>query len=233
MPHTALFGLSIFMALLFTALSALFALIETGASEPLSRNYLSLSSAPPPLLQWLQMPAGSPSHQLLILPCLACPPPPKHASADGSHFFIRRLIKFALPLMPVALKTVPKWEVRGGAAASLLLLLSAGRGALSAARSPPPCPPQGWALFLLASYFLYITIRRVPFHRAYLNIGEAFLYSWCWLAAGLAVLGTYYPQVETSAAGSLLRRHRWLRHHRCIHLPASLTPLPACSTGPS
>lgn len=45
MPHTALFGLSVFMCLVFTALSALFALIETGASEPLSRNYLSLSSA--------------------------------------------------------------------------------------------------------------------------------------------------------------------------------------------
>lgn len=29
---------------------------------------------------------------------------------------------------------------------------------------------------------------------AYLNVGEAFLYSWCWFASGLAVLGTYYPR---------------------------------------
>lgn len=35
--------------------------------------------------------------------------------ADDSRFFQRRLIKFTLPLMPVALRTVPRWEV--GAAA--------------------------------------------------------------------------------------------------------------------
>ena len=44
MPHAAYFGLSIVMVLLFQALSLLFALIETGATEPLSRNFLSLSS---------------------------------------------------------------------------------------------------------------------------------------------------------------------------------------------
>ena len=44
MPHAAYFGLSVVMLLVFQGLSALFALIECGASEPLSRNYLSLSS---------------------------------------------------------------------------------------------------------------------------------------------------------------------------------------------
>lgn len=44
MPQAALFGLSVVMALVFLVLSSLFALIETGAGEPLSRNFLSLSS---------------------------------------------------------------------------------------------------------------------------------------------------------------------------------------------
>ena len=46
MPHAAFFGLSVVMMLVFQALSVLFALIECGATEPLSRNFLSLSSEP-------------------------------------------------------------------------------------------------------------------------------------------------------------------------------------------
>ena len=46
-PEVPLFALSVAMTLLFTVLSMLFALIETGATEPLSRNYLSLSSESP------------------------------------------------------------------------------------------------------------------------------------------------------------------------------------------
>lgn len=42
------------------------------------------------------------------LPCRPCPP------ADGSHFFLRRVIKFTLPLVPVALRTAPRWEVGAG-----------------------------------------------------------------------------------------------------------------------
>ncbi|KAL4422853.1 hypothetical protein ABPG75_009050 [Micractinium tetrahymenae] len=124
MPQAALFGLSLFMALLYTVLSALFALIETGATEPLSSNLLSLSA--------------------------------------GNHFFMRRLLKFTLPLVPVALRTVPRWE--------------------------------GWVNLLLTTWYMWITLRYVPYHRSYLNIGEAFLYSWCWYASGLALIGIYYPQ---------------------------------------
>lgn len=51
-------------------------------------------------------------------------------------------------------------------------------------------------MFLLMSWFLHITVRRVPYHRACLNIGEAALYSAAWYAAGLALLGIYYPQAR-------------------------------------
>lgn len=98
---------------------------------------------------------------------------------------------------------------------------------------------QGWALLLLTTWFLYITVRRSPYHRqvaakarllplavwlpiwaasgcaathciaaylgllsllstrsTYLNVGEAALYSICWWASGLALIGIYYPKVD-------------------------------------
>lgn len=62
-----------------------------------------------------------------------------------------------------------------------------------------PALLQGWANLLLITWFLWLTIRRVPYHRTYLNIAEAFLYSWCWYAAGLALIGIYYPQASLQA----------------------------------
>lgn len=62
---------------------------------------------------------------------------------------------------------------------------------------------QGWINLLLMSYFLYLTIRRVPYHRSYLNVAEAFLYSWCWYASGLVLIGIYYPQVTWEQGGQL------------------------------
>ena len=97
MPHAALFGLSVFMALLFQLLSLLFAFIETGAGEPLSRNLLSLSGEAACAACWLMegaagssrapRAAGTPEHcpwsacQSLV-PCLnACPLPPTRCPA--------------------------------------------------------------------------------------------------------------------------------------------------------
>ena len=52
---------------------------------------------------------------------------------------------------------------------------------------------------------------RVPYHRAYLNITEAFLYSWCWYASGLALIGVYYPAVRGGRAteGAVRRGLLW------------------------
>jgi len=138
MPQAALFGLSLVMAMLFEALSALFALIETGASEPLSRNFLSLSGgragfeAGGLVLQCQRAKPAIPVCQAArTQPC-----PPYHPFiAAGTHFFLRRMIKFVLPLVPVALKTAPRWEVRQ--AAALLTPL--------AALPPPHLLPAGSA----------------------------------------------------------------------------------------
>lgn len=72
MPHAAFFGLSVVMMLVFQALSALFALIETG-TEPLSRNFLSLSSEP----------AWGEGRMLAGVPCLSVHDVP-HACASPS-----------------------------------------------------------------------------------------------------------------------------------------------------
>lgn len=50
--------------------------------------------------------------------------------------------------------------------------------------------------FCLTSYILYVTVRRVPMHRAWLNCIHAFLDSFLWWAAALGLLGIYYPQVR-------------------------------------
>ena len=251
MPHVALLGLSIFMSLLFEAISALFALIETGAGEPLSRNYLSLSCALPlggragALAGWahglaqLQLggPASGGAVAAALLPCSGFPRPPP----GGSHFILRRLIKFALPLVPVALKTVPHWEARGGrqgAAWCWVLALAAadrqatlpipplpaGLGAVPAGhlvpvdhhppRALPPHHPQrhrgkgAWvgAAAALPCRVACCASRRRPSRPAChaalpaLPSLQAFLYSWCWYASGLALIGTYYPQARGNGA---------------------------------
>lgn len=45
-------------------------------------------------------------------------------------------------------------------------------------------------------------MRRAPYHRTYLNVAEAFLYAWVWWAAGLALIGIYYPQVSAGVGAS-------------------------------
>lgn len=82
--------------------------------------------------------------------------------AAGAPFYTRRIIKFLLPLVPVVLKTSPRW--------------------------------MGWINLLLTSHYLYLTIRRVPMHRRLLNMTDGLLYSFCWWAAGLGLIGIYYPQ---------------------------------------
>ncbi|GAB4819763.1 hypothetical protein N2152v2_006809 [Parachlorella kessleri] len=53
---------------------------------------------------------------------------------------------------------------------------------------------QAFFNFLLTSYYLYITIRRAPMHRTWLNCVSAFLALFpCW-AASLAFIGVFYPQ---------------------------------------
>lgn len=163
MPQAALFGLSLFMVLLYTAISALFALIETGATEPLSNNLLSLSGGLPAAKGVaacahalnhnfnFQCLVSNPSCSSVIkplssLPSLqpattsscgggiahlsaaqpSCPPPwlfllpacysPCHLLARPTYGASGvssscRLLKFTLPLVPVALRTVPRWEV--------------------------------------------------------------------------------------------------------------------------
>lgn len=74
----------------------------------------------------------------------------------------------------------------------------------------------GWARWLLAvpsnaapvSGHLLVRPMQVPYHRSYLNIGEAFLYSWCWYASGLALIGIYYPQAGVAGRG---KQVGWLR----------------------
>lgn len=127
MPHAAFLGLSIVCALLFQALSALFALIETGATEPLSPNLLSLASAWAGVVGWGGVWGLGPRLLTPAAGCWPAVPAPRrvpthhparhlaHASpADGSRFATRRFIKFTLPLVPVALRTVPRWEVGAG-----------------------------------------------------------------------------------------------------------------------
>ena len=46
------------------------------------------------------------------------------------------------------------------------------------------------------SYFLYLTVRRVPMHRLVFNLADALLYSSCWWASGLGLIGIYYPQAR-------------------------------------
>ena len=50
--------------------------------------------------------------------------------------------------------------------------------------------------FLLTSYYLYITIRRAPMHRTWLNCVNAFLAFFPWWAASLAFIGVFYPQAS-------------------------------------
>ena len=52
------------------------------------------------------------------------------------------------------------------------------------------------------SYFFYLTLRRAPYHRTWLNVAEACLYSSCWYASGLCLLGIYYPQASVCPAGA-------------------------------
>ena len=233
MPHAAFLGLSIACALLFLALSGLFALIETGATEPLSRNLLSLASECLGLGRaggWLACEGAARCSCGFVGACLfsrGSRPPCSaiaHAApiasmsrADGSHFILRRAIKFALPLVPVALQTVPRWEV-GASGRAQKRCGKAGNGSTPALvlTVQPPCtrcthhspthspthPLQGWVNFLLVSWFLYITVRRAPYHRTWLNVGEAFLYAWVWWAAGLALIGIYYPAVSSRQGGA-------------------------------
>ena len=184
MPQAAMFGLSLFMALLFEVLSVLFAFIETGAGEPLSRNLLSLSGG------WvahtekrtrqqgraIEGAAGSRSAfgracggSLQSPPQRPRPPPLllRVPLAAGSHFFVRRILKFVLPLVPVALKTAPRWEASG---MESCLQLSQGVAHAGCAPSPLPTPTrpfrfpsepplQVWVNFTLTTWLLYITIR--------------------------------------------------------------------------
>lgn len=46
------------------------------------------------------------------------------------------------------------------------------------------------------SQFLYTTMRRVPMHRLIFNLADALLYSACWYASGLCLIGVYYPQAS-------------------------------------
>ncbi|GAB4819670.1 hypothetical protein N2152v2_006716 [Parachlorella kessleri] len=48
--------------------------------------------------------------------------------------------------------------------------------------------------FLLTSYYLYITIRRAPMHRTWLNCVNAFLAVFPWWAASLAFIGVFYHE---------------------------------------
>lgn len=92
--------------------------------------------------------------------------------------------------------------------------------------SAPPAPKQGWINFLLVSWFVYITVRRAPYHRSWLNVTEAFLYGWVWWAAGLALVGIYYPAVSTrpSVQGGLGQRCK--RETGTIQCPPGFPELP-------
>ncbi|GAB4819671.1 hypothetical protein N2152v2_006717 [Parachlorella kessleri] len=53
---------------------------------------------------------------------------------------------------------------------------------------------QAFFYFVLTSYYLYITIRRAPMHRTWLNCVNAFLALFPWWAASLAFIGVFYHE---------------------------------------
>ena len=57
-------------------------------------------------------------------------------------------------------------------------------------------PMQAFFYFVLTSYYLYITIRRAPMHRTWLNCANAFLALFPWWAASLAFIGVFYHEVR-------------------------------------
>lgn len=97
-----------------------------------------------------------------------------------------------------------------GAAGALLerqcaLLFCNSDGQRSAApfsdcRATLPSRWLGFFNFILTSYLLFITLRRVPYHRAWLNCAHSFLNSFLWWAAGLGFLSVFYPQASWGAA---------------------------------
>ena len=58
---------------------------------------------------------------------------------------------------------------------------------------------QAFFNFLLTSYYLYITMRRAPMHRTWLNCAHSFMALFPWWAASLAFIGVFYPQASVAA----------------------------------
>ncbi|GAB4819764.1 hypothetical protein N2152v2_006810 [Parachlorella kessleri] len=88
------------------------------------------------------------------------------STSVGPYLVRLSLVRMALPLVPAAFQLYPKWQASG------LVFFN----------------------FLLTSYYLYITIRRAPMHRTWLNCVNAFLALFPWWAASLAFIGVFYPQ---------------------------------------
>ena len=60
---------------------------------------------------------------------------------------------------------------------------------------------QAFFYFVLTSYYLYITIRRAPMHRTWLNCVNAFLALFPWWAASLAFIGVFYHEASVAVVG--------------------------------